>query len=85
MMIFQPLMGVLIAMELRALINIGLGIFIGEFSLAVIFSGLIAMGATDTVQKLIMGLFLLVVISISTNKKKLIRFVHNIKRRKISA
>lgn len=84
-MVFQPLMGVLIALELRKFINAGLGVFIGEFSFSVIFSGLIAMGISDTVQKMVTGLFLLLVIIFSTNKERVGLFFHRMRMRHMQA
>ena len=67
-LVFKPLMGVMIAMELVSSINVGFGILIGEFCIAVLFNGLIALGLPSTWQNMTLGLFLLFVIAITNNR-----------------
>ena len=70
-MVFKPMMGVLIAMELVKIIDImPLMIFIGELTIQTVFNGFIAMGLTDNIQNIVLGLFLLLVLGISVNREK---------------
>lgn len=67
-MVFKPMMGVLIAMQLiRLFDNMPLMIFVGEIVIQTIFNGFIAMGWTDNIQNIVLGIFLLLVMGISEN------------------
>jgi ribose transport system permease protein len=69
-MIFKPIIGVLIGMQLIKLVdNLGFAILIGELSISIIFNGFIALGLTDTVQNIVLGIFLIAVMTISANAK----------------
>jgi ribose transport system permease protein len=68
-LLFKPLIGVIIGLQLMPLCNIVIGIFIGSFSLMTIFVGLIAAGLPDTYQNVVLGLFLLIVMFVSQNQK----------------
>ncbi|MFR8317678.1 MAG: ABC transporter permease [Catenibacillus sp.] len=70
-MVFQPMMGVMIGMELLALIdNLALNILIGELCISIIFTGLIALGLPSTMQDVILGLFMIIVMAVSANREK---------------
>lgn len=67
-MVFKPMMGVLIAMQLIKIYdNMPLMIFIGEIVIQTVFNGFIAMGWTDNIQNIVLGIFLLVVMGVSEN------------------
>ncbi len=67
-MVFKPMMGVLIAMELVKIYdNMPLMIVIGEIVIQTVFNGFIAMGWTDNIQNIVLGVFLIVVLGISEN------------------
>jgi ribose transport system permease protein len=68
MLLFKPLMGVMVAIALQSICNLAVGIIIGEFSINMIFVGLIASGLPDTFQNVTLGLFLLIVMFLSVNK-----------------
>jgi len=71
-MVFQPMIGVFIGLQLIRLIdNLPFLIFVGQISLTIIFNGFIAMGLTDHIQRLVLGLFLIVVMAISANTGEL--------------
>lgn len=70
-MVFKPMMGVLIAMELVKILDImPLMIFIGEVTIQTVFNGFIAMGLTDNIQNIVLGFFLLIVLGVSTNRER---------------
>ncbi|MBD5456459.1 MAG: ABC transporter permease [Lachnospiraceae bacterium] len=77
--VFKPLMGVMIAMELTSFINVGLAILIGEFCISIIFNGLVAVGMPDTWQDMILGLFMLCIIGLTSNRYRLAKFFKTIK------
>lgn len=65
-MIFKPMIGVIIGLQLvRFIDNLPLLILIGEISISIIFNGFIAMGLTDTAQNIVLGTFLVVIMAIS--------------------
>lgn len=67
-MVFKPMMGVLIGMQLLKLVdNMPLMIFIWELTISIIFNGFIALGLTDNLQNIVLGVFLLAVLGISGN------------------
>lgn len=67
-MVFKPMMGVMIGLQLiRLFDNMPLMIFIGELTIAIIFNGFISLGLTDNIQNIILGAFLLIVMGISQN------------------
>lgn len=67
-MVFKPMMGVLIAMQLvKVFDNMPLMIFIGQIVIQTVFNGFIAMGWTDNIQNIVLGVFLLVVMGVSEN------------------
>ncbi|GHU62596.1 monosaccharide-transporting ATPase [Clostridia bacterium] len=65
-MVFQPMMGVMIGMELRNIYdNLAVNIFIGIFSISIIFNGLIAMGFPSEIQDFALGFFIITVLSVT--------------------
>ena len=58
---FKPLISVLLALVLQRICDLTIGIFIAQFTLNIIFIGLIAVGLPDTFQNVVLGFFLLVV------------------------
>ena len=67
-MVFKPMMGVLIAMQLiKVYDNMPLMVLIGEIVIQTVFNGFIAMGWTDNIQNIVLGIFLLMVMGISEN------------------
>ena len=70
-MIFKPLMGVMIGMQLVKLYdNLPLLIFIGELTIQIVFNGFIALGMSDAWQNIILGIFILFVMAV-TNESNL--------------
>jgi ribose transport system permease protein len=57
-------------MQLIKLIdNLAFAILVGELSISIIFNGFIALGLTDSVQNIVLGIFLIVVMAISANAR----------------
>ena len=67
MALFRPMMGVIVGLALQSICNIAIGIFIGEFSINVIFLGLITLGLPDTFQNVMLGIFMMVVMVLSSS------------------
>jgi ribose transport system permease protein len=75
--LFKPLMGVIVGLALQPLCSLFIGIFIGEFSINLIFIGLIASGLPDTLQNVTLGVFLLLIMLFSENKDTFIKLFKN--------
>ena len=68
---FKPLISVLLALELQRICDLTIGIFIAQFTLNIIFIGLIAVGLPDTFQNVVLGFFLLVVMILFENSGRI--------------
>ncbi|MDR2303936.1 MAG: hypothetical protein LBE10_05060 [Treponema sp.] len=67
---FTPMMGVMIGMFLSSC-NMVIGSFIGAFCIAVVSSGLVAVGMESRLQNVVVGIFLLIFIGLKTNSATL--------------
>lgn len=82
-MIFKPLMGVMIGMQLVKLYdNLPLLIFIGELAIQIVFNGFISLGMSDAWQNIILGIFILVVMTITGDRQSIFGKVRRIIRRR---
>lgn len=82
-LVFKPLMCVLIARQLRRLIdNMPLNILIASVSLSIIFNGFIALGFSDAMQDVVLGLFMIAIMSYSSSADAIRAWNH---RRKLQA
>lgn len=68
---FKPLISVLLALVLQRICDLTVGIFIAQFTLNIIFIGLIAVGLPDTFQNVVLGFFLLVVMILFENSGRI--------------
>lgn len=68
---FKPLTSVLLALVLQRICDLTIGIFIAQFTLNIIFIGLIAVGLPDTFQNVVLGFFLLVVMILFENSGRI--------------
>lgn len=64
--VFRPMMAIVIGISLQKLVPIPVGIFIGVFSLNIIFTGIIALGWSDDLQNVVLGFFLVIVVAFPT-------------------
>lgn len=67
--IFTPLMGCFIGIVLRKYINPIISIFIGEFTIIMIVTGLMTVNVDATIQKVVIGIFLLIVSGLTMRRK----------------
>ena len=70
-MVFKPMMAVIIGMSLEKFVKMPVGIFIGSLCISIIFTGIIALGWPDSLQNVILGIFMLVVLAFPTIQKKI--------------
>lgn len=70
-MIFQPIMCVILGRHLRKYVDcMPLLILIGAVSITIIFNGFIAMGFSDAVQDIVLGVFLIIILGSDVISKK---------------
>ena len=81
-MIFQPLMGVLIAFAIQEWCNLTLGVFISQFTLSMMFNALNALGVPSKMQDVVLGVMLIIVMGIALNNKRISGFFERKARRK---
>ena len=70
-MVFKPMMAVIIGMSLERFVKMSVGIFIGSLCISIIFTGIIALGWPDSLQNVILGVFMLIVLAFPTIRSKL--------------
>jgi ribose transport system permease protein len=68
--LFQPLMGYFIAIALKKVCNIIVGVFVGEMVIVMVVTGMVTMGVPTTYQQVVTGLFLLAVVAVAAKVKK---------------
>lgn len=78
-MVFQPMMGVFIGLALSKICNMIVGVFIGEFTMSIISTGMMSLGLPTALQNVVIGFFLLIFLIVSMNRDA---FVAALKRRK---
>ena len=81
-MIFQPLIGVLIAFAIQEWCNLTLGVFISQFTLSMMFNALIALGVPSKMQDVVLGLMLIIVMGIALNNTRIKGYFDRKARRK---
>ena len=65
-MVFKPMMAVIIGISLERFVKMPVGIFIGSLCISIIFTGIIALGWPDSLQNVILGIFMLIVLAFPT-------------------
>ena len=70
-MSFKPLMAMIVGVQLQDYVGLPAGIFIGSFMISTLFSGLVALGFPAPAQDIALGIFLVVVVSLSTNTERI--------------
>ena len=66
---FQPIMGCFVGLAFKKHINPVISIYIGVLVVAMIMNGIMTLGADSTIQNVIIGLTLLVIVSIMSQKQ----------------
>ena len=71
-MVFKPMMAVIIGISMERFVKMPVGIFIGSLCISILFTGIIALGWPDSLQNVLLGLFMLTVLSFPTVQKKIV-------------
>lgn len=69
-MVFKPMMAVIIGLSLQNFVKLDIGIFLGSLCISTIFTGIIALGWSDSLQNVILGLFMLLVLAFPVIRQK---------------
>jgi ribose transport system permease protein len=67
---FTPLMGCFFGVAFRKYCSPVIAIVIGEFIISIIFNGFVALGAPTTIQNLITGAALLIIVALTLRSVK---------------
>jgi len=67
---FMPMMGCFVGMALKKYINPIIAIVIGEFTISLLINGLMTNGIDATLQKMVTGLFLLLIVGFTNRNSK---------------
>lgn len=67
---FTPLMGCFFGLAFRKYTNPVIAIIIGEFIISIIFNGFVALGAPTTIQNVVTGAALLIIVALTTRTAK---------------
>lgn len=67
---FLPIMGCFFGLAVKKHINPIIAIFIGEFTISLLINGLMTNGIDATLQKVVTGVFLLIVVGITLSRNK---------------
>jgi ribose transport system permease protein len=79
-LVFDAMMGIFIAMFLSRFCNMAIGVVIGTFTMKMLNGGLVALGLSTTIRDITTGLFLLILLCISSNQGRVSDW--NVKRKK---
>lgn len=79
---FDALMSVFMGVFLAKYCNLIVGIFLGTISMKMLNAGLISIGLSASLQKVATGVFLILVIGISSNQTRILQFIENRKKAK---
>lgn len=82
--VFDAMMGILLGFFLSRFCNLSFGILIGIISMKMLNSGLVAMGLSTTVMEIATGIFLLVILAISSNQGRFTHWREMRKRREVA-
>lgn len=80
-MSFKPLMAMIVGVQLQDYVGLPVGIFIGAFMISTLFSGLVALGFPAPAQDIALGVFLVIVVSLSTNTESIGEMIAKLKRK----
>ncbi len=80
--IFNCLLGIYVGLALEQYCNLVIGMFIGNFVLNMLTSGLMSLGLSSSLQDTASGVFLLVIMIYTYNNQRILDFIQNRKERK---
>lgn len=72
--IFDAMMGVFLAFFLSQFCNLAIALVVGTFTMTSLTNGLVAMGLPATMRSITSGLFLLILLCISANQERILKW-----------
>lgn len=72
--IFEAMMGVFLAFFLSRFCNLAIALVVGTFTMTALTNGLVAMGLPATMRSITSGLFLLILLCISANQERILKW-----------
>lgn len=83
--IFNSLLGIFVGLALERYCNLLIGIFIGNFILNMLTTGLLSLGLSASLQDTASGLFLMIIMIVTYNNQRLIDYINDRKERLLIA
>lgn len=80
--IFNCLLGIYVGLALEQYCNLVVGIFVGNFVLNMLTSGLLSMGLSSSLQDTASGVFLLIIMIYTYNNQRILDHIQNRKEKK---
>ncbi len=81
-MVFQPLMGVLTAFAIKEWCELTLGVLVSQVTISMVFNALIACGLPSTMQDVVLGIMLIIVMGFALNNERIKGFLAQRRRRR---
>lgn len=78
--VFDSMMGIFIGLFLSKYCNMAIGVTIGTFTMKMLNTGLIAVGFSTTIREITTGIFLLIILGVSSNQGKITEWKEKRKR-----
>lgn len=80
--IFNCLLGIYVGLALEQYCNLVIGIFVGNFVLNMLTSGLLSLGLSSSLQDTASGVFLLIIMIYTYNNQRILDFIRNRKEKR---
>lgn len=80
--IFNCLLGIYVGLALEQYCNLVIGIFVGNFVLNMLTSGLLSLGLSSSLQDTASGIFLLLIMIYTYNNQRILDFIQNRKEKR---
>ena len=81
--IFNCLLGIYVGLALEQYCNLTIGIFVGNFVLNMLTSGLMSLGLSSSLQDTASGVFLLIIMIYTYNNQRILDYIQNKKEKKL--
>ena len=79
--IFNCMLGIYVGLALEQYCNLLIGIFIGNFVLNMLTTGLLSLGLSASLQDTASGIFLLIIMIFTYNNQRVIDFINSQKKK----
>ncbi len=80
--IFNCMLGIYVGLALEQYCNLLIGIFVGNFIMNMLTTGLLSLGLSASLQDTVSGIFLMIIMIFTYNNQRVIDFINNRKMKK---